>query len=275
MPKERVDVLAYKQGLFETREQAKRGVMAGLVVAVLNGQRYDKPGEKIDAATELKLKGDKLKYVSRGGFKLEKALTVFSLSVDGLITLDIGASTGGFTDVMLQNGAKLVYAVDVGTNQLVWKLRQDERVLSMEQYNFRYAEPKDFTKGQPAFASIDVSFISLSLILPALFKILEDKGQVVALIKPQFEAGRELIGKHGIVRDRQVHRSVLENVSAFATDCGFTVKGLDFSPIQGGHGNIEFLAHLEKSNHPENEAAADIQTVVDQAHEEFKKNEKT
>lgn len=275
MPKERVDVLAYKQGLFETREQAKRGVMAGLVVAVLNGQRYDKPGEKIDAATELKLKGDKLKYVSRGGLKLEKALTVFSLSVDGLITLDIGASTGGFTDVMLQNGAKLVYAVDVGTNQLVWKLRQDERVLSMEQYNFRYAEPKDFTKGQPAFASIDVSFISLSLILPALFKILEDKGQAVALIKPQFEAGRELIGKHGIVRDRQVHRSVLENVSAFATDCGFTVKSLDFSPIQGGHGNIEFLAHLEKSNHPENEAAADIQTVVDQAHEEFKKNEKT
>lgn len=275
MPKERVDVLAYKQGLFETREQAKRGVMAGLVVAVLNGQRYDKPGEKIDAATELKLKGDKLKYVSRGGLKLEKALTVFSLSVAGLVTLDIGASTGGFTDVMLQNGAKLVYAVDVGTNQLVWKLRQDERVLSMEQYNFRYAEPKDFTKGQPAFASIDVSFISLSLILPALFKILEDKGQAVALIKPQFEAGRELIGKHGIVRDRQVHRSVLENVSAFATDCGFTVKGLDFSPIQGGHGNIEFLAHLEKSDHPENEAAADIQTVVDQAHEEFKKNEKT
>lgn len=275
MPKERVDVLAYKQGLFETREQAKRGVMAGLVVAVLNGQRYDKPGEKIDAATELKLKGDKLKYVSRGGLKLEKALTVFSLSVDGLVTLDIGASTGGFTDVMLQNGAKLIYAVDVGTNQLVWKLRQDERVLSMEQYNFRYAEPKDFTKGQPAFASIDVSFISLSLILPALFKILEDKGQVVALVKPQFEVGRELIGKHGIVRDRQVHRSVLENVSAFATDCGFTVKSLDFSPIQGGHGNIEFLAHLEKSNHPENEAAADIQTVVDQAHEEFKKNEKT
>lgn len=141
MPKERVDVLAYKQGLFNTREQAKRGVMAGLVVNVINGERYDKPGEKIDEATELKLKGDKLKYVSRGGLKLEKALKVFVISVDGQITLDIGASTGGFTDVMLQNGAQLVYAVDVGTNQLVWKLRQDERVCSMEQYNFRYAEP--------------------------------------------------------------------------------------------------------------------------------------
>ncbi|MGT2924525.1 TlyA family RNA methyltransferase [Streptococcus caviae] len=274
MPKERVDVLAYKQGLFDTREQAKRGVMAGLVVNVINGERYDKPGEKIDAATELKLKGEKLKYVSRGGLKLEKALDVFSISVDNLITLDIGASTGGFTDVMLKNGAKFVYAVDVGTNQLVWKLRQDERVLSMEQYNFRYAEPKDFKQGQPAFASIDVSFISLSLILPALFKVLKDQGQVVALIKPQFEAGRELIGKHGVVKDRQVHKNVLKDVTAFATDCGFTVKGLDFSPIQGGHGNIEFLAHLEKSDQPENKAAASIETVVDQAHEEFKKNEK-
>ena len=208
MPKERVDVLAYKQGLFNTREQAKRGVMAGLVVNVINGERYDKPGEKIDEATELKLKGDKLKYVSRGGLKLGKALKVFVISVDGQITLDIGASTGGFTDVMLQNGAQLVYAVDVGTNQLVWKLRQDERVCSMEQYNFRYAEPSDFERGQPTFASIDVSFISLNLILPALAKILTDGGQVVALIKPQFEAGREQIGKHGIVKDKSVHETV-------------------------------------------------------------------
>ena len=164
MAKERVDVLAYKQGLFETREQAKRGVMAGLVIAVLNGERFDKPGEKIDSSTELKLKGEKLRYVSRGGLKLEKALDVFGISVEGATTLDIGASTGGFTDVMLQSGAKLVYAVDVGTNQLVWKLRQDERVISMEQYNFRYAEPSDFTQGQPTFASIDVIFISLGLI---------------------------------------------------------------------------------------------------------------
>lgn len=270
MPKERVDVLAYKQGLFETREQAKRGVMAGLVVNVINGERYDKPGEKIDDATELKLKGEKLKYVSRGGLKLEKALQVFGISVDGQTTIDIGASTGGFTDVMLQNGAKLVYAVDVGTNQLVWKLRQDERVRSMEQYNFRYAELADFTEGQPTFASIDVSFISLNLILPALHNILADDGQVVALIKPQFEAGRDQIGKNGIIRDKAVHQKVLETVTSFAVDFGFTVKGLDFSPIQGGHGNIEFLVHLQKSADAKNLVAAMIPEIVEKAHKEFK-----
>ncbi|MGF0099799.1 TlyA family RNA methyltransferase [Streptococcus alactolyticus] len=270
MPKERVDVLAYKQGLFDTREQAKRGVMAGLVVNVINGERYDKPGEKIDAGTELKLKGEKLKYVSRGGLKLEKALRVFGLSVDGQTTIDIGASTGGFTDVMLQNGAKLVYAVDVGTNQLVWKLRQDARVRSMEQYNFRYAQLADFTEGQPTFASIDVSFISLKLILPALHAILADQGQVVALIKPQFEAGREQIGKNGIIRDKAVHQKVLEQVTAFALADGFSVKGLDFSPIQGGHGNIEFLAHLEKSADPQSQVAAQIPEIVEKAHKEFK-----
>ncbi|MCP1638878.1 TlyA family RNA methyltransferase [Streptococcus gallinaceus] len=269
MPKERVDVLAYKQGLFDTREQAKRGVMAGLVVSVLNGERYDKPGEKIDEATELKLKGEKLKYVSRGGLKLEKALTVFGISVEGKTTIDIGASTGGFTDVMLQNGAKLVYAVDVGTNQLVWKLRQDERVRSMEQYNFRYAERKDFTEGLPSFASIDVSFISLNLILLALHGILAEGGEVVALIKPQFEAGREQIGKNGIVKDKAVHQAVLKNVTSFAVDFGFTVKGLDFSPIQGGHGNIEFLAHLEKSDSAQNKVLEQISDITNKAHEEF------
>lgn len=270
MPKERVDVLAYKQGLFETREQAKRGVMAGLVVNVINGERYDKPGEKIDDGTELKLKGEKLKYVSRGGLKLEKALQVFEISVDGQTTIDVGASTGGFTDVMLQNGAKLVYAVDVGTNQLVWKLRQDERVRSMEQYNFRYAELADFTEGQPTFASIDVSFISLNLILPALHNILADNGQVVALIKPQFEAGREQIGKNGIVRDKAVHQKVLENVTDFALNYGFIVKGLDFSPIQGGHGNIEFLVYLEKSADAQDLVTAMIPEIVEKAHKEFK-----
>lgn len=273
MPKERVDVLAFKQGLFETREQAKRGVMAGLVVSVINGERYDKPGEKIDDLTELKLKGEKLKYVSRGGLKLEKALQVFEISVDGLTTIDIGASTGGFTDVMLQNGAKLVYAVDVGTNQLVWKLRQDERVRSMEQYNFRYAEATDFAEGLPSFASIDVSFISLSLILPALHKVLADGGQVVALIKPQFEAGREAIGKNGIVRDKAVHEAVLKNVTSFAVEYGFTVKGLDFSPIQGGHGNIEFLVYLEKSQSPQNLLAVQLGEIVAQTHGEFTKDE--
>ncbi|MBM7636701.1 TlyA family RNA methyltransferase [Streptococcus saliviloxodontae] len=273
MPKERVDVLAYKQGLFETREQAKRGVMAGLVVNVINGERYDKPGEKIDEATELKLKGEKLKYVSRGGLKLEKALAVFDLSVEGKTTIDIGASTGGFTDVMLQNGAALVYAVDVGTNQLVWKLRQDARVRSMEQYNFRYAEIADFTEGVPSFASIDVSFISLNLILPALYQILEDGGQVVALVKPQFEAGRDQIGKNGIVKDKAVHDAVLRKVTAFAVDYGFTVRGLDFSPIQGGHGNMEFLALLEKTEAPQNLVSNHITDIVEKAHKEFKKNE--
>lgn len=272
MAKERVDVLAYRQGLFETREQAKRGVMAGLVVSLANGERFDKPGEKIDDGTELKLKGEKLKYVSRGGLKLEKALQVFGFSVADRVALDIGASTGGFTDVMLQNGAKLVYAVDVGTNQLAWKLRQDERVVSMEQFNFRYAEPADFDS-RPSFASIDVSFISLSLILPALYQILEEEGQVVALIKPQFEAGREQIGKKGIIKDKKVHLAVLETVTAFMLEAGFSVKGLDFSPIQGGHGNVEFLAFLEKSEQPKNELEQDLVAVVEAAHKEFKDEE--
>ena len=272
MAKERVDVLAYRQGLFETREQAKRGVMAGLVVALANGERFDKPGEKIDDTTELKLKGEKLKYVSRGGLKLEKALQVFGLSVADRVALDIGASTGGFTDVMLQAGARLVYAVDVGTNQLAWKLRQDERVVSMEQFNFRYAEPADFDF-RPSFASIDVSFISLSLILPALYHILEEGGQVVALIKPQFEAGREQIGKKGIIKDKKVHLAVLETVTAFMLEAGFSVKGLDFSPIQGGHGNVEFLAFLEKSEQPKNDLEQDLVAVVEAAHKEFKDEE--
>lgn len=273
MAKERVDVLAYKQGLFETREQAKRGVMAGLVVATINGQRFDKPGEKIDSDTELKLKGEKLKYVSRGGLKLEKALEVFDLSVADLVTLDIGASTGGFTDVMLQAGAKQVYAVDVGTNQLVWKLRQDPRVISMEQYNFRYAQLLDFTEGQPSFASIDVSFISLGLILPALHGILADGGQVVALVKPQFEAGREQIGKNGIVKDPAIHQRVLQEVTALAVAEGFSAMQLDFSPIQGGQGNIEFLLHLEKSASAVNQVADQIQPLVAQAHSQFKSRE--
>lgn len=272
MAKERVDVLAYKQGLFDTREQAKRGVMAGLVVAVINGERFDKPGEKIDEATELKLKGEKLKYVSRGGLKLEKALNQFGLSVEGKIAIDIGASTGGFTDVMLQNGASQVFSVDVGTNQLAWKLRNDPRVISMEQFNFRYAEPDDF-EATPNFASIDVSFISLDLILPALHRILAENGQVVALVKPQFEAGREQIGKNGIIKDPKIHLAVLEKVAAFAGTHGFAVMGVDYSPIQGGHGNIEFLMYLEKKEEKTKPTTEQLEAVVELAHKEFKHEE--
>lgn len=272
MAKERVDVLAYKQGLFDTREQAKRGVMAGLVVAVINGERFDKPGEKIDEATELKLKGEKLKYVSRGGLKLEKALNQFGLSVEGKIAIDIGASTGGFTDVMLQNGASQVFSVDVGTNQLAWKLRNDPRVISMEQFNFRYAEPDDFEE-TPSFASIDVSFISLDLILPALHRILAENGQVVALVKPQFEAGREQIGKNGIIKDPKIHLAVLEKVAAFAGTHGFAVMGVDYSPIQGGHGNIEFLMYLEKKEEKTKPTTEQLEAVVELAHKEFKHEE--
>lgn len=272
MAKERVDVLAYKQGLFDTREQAKRGVMAGLVVAVINGERFDKPGEKIDEATELKLKGEKLKYVSRGGLKLEKALNHFGLSVEGKIAIDIGASTGGFTDVMLQNGASQVFSVDVGTNQLAWKLRNDPRVISMEQFNFRYAEPDDF-EATPNFASIDVSFISLDLILPALHRILAENGQVVALVKPQFEAGREQIGKNGIIKDPKIHLAVLEKVAAFAGTHGFAVMGVDYSPIQGGHGNIEFLMYLEKKEEKTKPTTEQLEAVVELAHKEFKHEE--
>ncbi|KXT75340.1 TlyA family RNA methyltransferase [Streptococcus sp. DD12] len=271
MPKERVDVLAHQQGLFETREQAKRGVMAGLVIASHNGQRYDKPGEKIDTTIHLRLKGEKMAYVSRGGLKLEKGLAVFGIDLSHRTCLDIGASTGGFTDVMLQKGASTVYAVDVGTNQLAWKLRQDQRVLSMEQYNFRYAALADFTAGQPTFASIDVSFISLGLIFPALARILADGGEVVALVKPQFEAGKDAVGKKGIVKDPQVHQKVIKAVMAQANSNGFSNCGLDFSPIQGGHGNTEFLLYLKKAPQMDNLDEALVSRVVADAQKGFKK----
>ncbi|AMV61413.1 RNA binding methyltransferase FtsJ like [Pediococcus damnosus] len=249
MKKERVDVLLVSQGLFDTREKAKRAVMAGEILGE-NEERLDKPGSKISVDTELHFKGKLMPYVSRGGLKLEKALKVFKISVQGKTVLDIGSSTGGFTDVMLQNGAKMSYALDVGTNQLVWKLREDPRVVVMENTNFRYAKLADFTHGQPEFASIDVSFISLKLILPALKQILKPNGSVVALIKPQFEAGKDKVGKHGIIRDPKVHEEVLKNTLNMAVENGYNVVGLDFSPIKGGEGNIEFLMHIVSTDEP-------------------------
>ncbi|MCY8465225.1 TlyA family RNA methyltransferase [Bacillus atrophaeus] len=240
--KERLDVLLVERGLMETREKAKRAIMAGIVYS--NENRLDKPGEKIERDLPLTVKGNPLKYVSRGGLKLEKALQEFPVSVEGKIMIDVGSSTGGFTDCALQNGAKQSYAVDVGYNQLAWKLRQDERVVVMERTNFRYATAADFTKGLPEFATIDVSFISLRLILPVLKTLLVSGSDCIALVKPQFEAGRESVGKKGIVRDPKVHMEVLQRMVRFAAAEGYVCKGLSFSPITGGDGNIEFLLHL-------------------------------
>ncbi|PFH84774.1 TlyA family RNA methyltransferase [Bacillus sp. AFS088145] len=270
--KERVDVLLVDRGLIETREKAKRAIMAGLVYT--NEQRLDKPGEKIDIELPLQIKGDVMPYVSRGGYKLEKAINTFDLSVKDKIMIDIGSSTGGFTDCALQNGAKKSYALDVGYNQLAWKLRQDERVIVMERTNFRYVKPEDLIEGLPQFASIDVSFISLRLILPVLKTLLVPSSDVVALIKPQFEAGREQVGKKGIVRDPKVHEQVIEMMIDFALRQGYDIKALTFSPITGGDGNIEFLIHLHWEGSKEignSELNRLPMEIVNEAHNELKK----
>jgi 23S rRNA (cytidine1920-2'-O)/16S rRNA (cytidine1409-2'-O)-methyltransferase len=269
--KERLDVLLVERGLAETREKAKRTIMAGLVFS--NENRLDKPGEKVNSDIPLRIKGKVLPYVSRGGLKLEKALKIFDLNVKDKILIDIGASTGGFTDCALQNGAKMSYALDVGYNQLAWKLRQDERVVVMERTNFRYVTPADLTKGMPSFASIDVSFISLKLILPVLKTLLVLNSDVVALVKPQFEAGREQVGKKGIVRDPKVHENVLEMIIDFAQKLGFDIRDLSFSPITGGDGNIEFLLHLSWTGEKpigENLLQKNPKDVVQEAHLELK-----
>lgn len=269
--KERVDVLLVEQGLFETREKAKRAIMAGIVFS--HETRLDKPGEKIPADTPLMVKGKTLPYVSRGGLKLEKALNVFNLSVADKVLLDIGASTGGFTDCALQNGAKMSYALDVGYNQLAWKLRQDERVVVMERTNFRYVTASDLAGEMPNFASIDVSFISLKLILPVLKTLLVSGSDIVALVKPQFEAGREQVGKKGIVRDPKVHEHVLQSMIDFSLETGYDVKDLSFSPITGGEGNIEFLLHLfwnGKDAEGDNQLKVLPAEIVKRAHLELK-----
>ncbi len=266
MKKERVDVLCVEQGLFESREKAKRAIMAGIVRD--DYDYIDKPGTKIPVDSHLYIKGEKLAYVSRGGLKLEKALKEFQLDITNMIMLDIGSSTGGFTDCALQNGVKEVYALDVGTNQLVWKLRNDQRVHVMEQTNFRYATLDMFTYGQPEFASVDVSFISLKHIFPPLSKILKKGGNVVVLIKPQFEAGKDDVGKHGIVSDPMIHQRVIQQVIEYAHDSSLSIRALNYSPITGGIGNIEFLACFQNSENTDIEI--DVENVVQEAHMHFK-----
>jgi 23S rRNA (cytidine1920-2'-O)/16S rRNA (cytidine1409-2'-O)-methyltransferase len=271
--KQRLDVLLVERGLIETREKAKRAIMAGLVYS--NEERLDKPGEKVSEDAHLTIKGKIMPYVSRGGLKLEKALKVFDIEVKDKVMIDIGSSTGGFTDCALQNGAKMSYAIDVGYNQLAWKLRQDERVVVMERTNFRYVNPADLPGEMPAFASIDVSFISLSLILPVLKTLLVPGGDCIALIKPQFEAGKDQVGKKGIVRDPKVHQAVIEKIMALAVREGYNIQGLSYSPITGGDGNIEFLIHLRwtgEGNDGISLLTVTPQQVIEEAHNQFKAN---
>ena len=242
--KERLDVLLVKRGLAESREKAKAIIMSGNVF--VNEQREDKAGSTFPVSARIEVKGQAMKYVSRGGYKLEKAIEEYGVSVDGKICMDVGSSTGGFTDCMLQNGATKVYAVDVGTNQLAWKLRTDERVVSMEKTNIRYLTPEEI-EDSIEFASIDVAFISLTKVLVPVRELLAESGEVVCLIKPQFEAGREKVGKKGVVRDKSVHMDVIEMVTSFAKEIGFKPIKLDYSPIKGPEGNIEYLLHIVKT----------------------------
>ncbi|SEL16434.1 23S rRNA (cytidine1920-2'-O)/16S rRNA (cytidine1409-2'-O)-methyltransferase [Carnobacterium iners] len=274
MKKERVDILLVEQGLYDSVEKAKRAIMAGIILTDKN-ERIDTAGEKIPVTIQLKRKGEKLRYVSRGGLKLEKAMAIFDVSIKDKIMLDIGSSTGGFTDAALQHGAKLSYALDVGTNQLSWKLRQDPRVVVMEQTNFRNSRLKDFKKGQPNLVSIDVSFISLRIILPVLKEIVSVGGDVLALIKPQFEANRNDVGEKGIIHDPIIHQEVLIRMVQFSLDQGYDVEALSFSPITGGQGNIEFLAHLKWNNKLKGSLNKIVSTdeIVKLAHESFQFNQ--
>ena len=241
--KERLDVLLVKRGLAESREKAKAIIMTGNVF--VENEREDKAGQTFADTVKIEIKGKQMKYVSRGGYKLEKAMESFPISLEGKVCMDVGSSTGGFTDCMLQNGARLVYAIDVGTNQLAWKLRQDERVVSMEKTNIRYVVPEDIGE-LVEFVSIDVAFISLTKVLPAVKELMKESAQMVCLIKPQFEAGREKVVKKGVVREKSTHWEVIDNVIDFSKDMGFSILGLEHSPIRGPEGNIEYLLYVEK-----------------------------
>lgn len=262
--KKRLDILVTERGLAESREKAKTLIMAGQVY--VDGQKADKPGDTFseDAAVEVRGKG--LPYVSRGGLKLEKAMREFGLQLQGRTCMDIGASTGGFTDCMLQNGAQRVYSVDVGYGQLAWSLRTDPRVVNLERTNARYLTQEQVPE-EIGFFSVDVSFISLTLILPAVRPLLAEHGQAVCLIKPQFEAGKEKVGKKGVVRDKAVHEEVIEKIRSFALENGFSVLGLTFSPVKGPEGNIEYLIYLERSEAPsQGEQVPSAQQVVEESH---------
>lgn len=261
--KERIDVLMAEKGLAPSREMAKRLIMEGHVY--IGEQRIDKPGTTVCEESEIIVR-ETAKYVSRGGLKLEKAITAFDIELNGKNCMDIGASTGGFTDCMLQNGASFVYSVDVGYGQLAWKLRTDNRVNCMERTNIRYFDTS-LLNHEIDFVSIDVSFISLKLVLPKVKEILKGNCFCAALVKPQFEAGREKVGKKGVVRDIKVHREVLENAVSYATDLGFSIKGLDFSPIKGPEGNIEYLMYIKNDGRGEAAPNELIDKVIDSSHE--------
>lgn len=266
--KQRLDVALVERGLIASREKAKVVIMEGLVY--VNGQKSDKAGAQVKDDDKIEVRGETLRYVSRGGKKLEKAMQVFPIALNDCICIDIGASTGGFTDCMLQNGAVKVYSVDVGYGQFAWKLRQDPRVVCMEKTNIRYVTPADIDDVLD-FASVDVSFISLTKVLIPARELLRDGGEMVCLIKPQFEAGREKVGKKGVVRDKAVHEEVVERIIEFASQNGFFVKNLEYSPIKGPEGNIEYLVYIRKDETGGVDAAVDIKAVVDAAHGELDK----
>ena len=268
--KERLDVLLVNRGMVESREKAKAIIMTGNVF--VNEQREDKAGQKFPVDVYIEIRGKKLKFVSRGGYKLEKALQVFPIDLTDLTCMDVGASTGGFTDCMLQNGAKFVYSIDVGTNQLAWKLRQDERVRSMEKTNIRYVTAEDVGE-LVDFVSIDVAFISLTKVLEPIWHLMKNEARMVCLIKPQFEAGRRALGKSGVVRDRGAHRQVLRELWDFWHEQGCRVLALTHSPITGGDGNIEYLAVLSRSAQ-ETVPEQTLRAIVDAAFDAIKNNKR-
>lgn len=261
MAKIRLDVFLTENNMAPSRSAAQAMIMAGNVY--IDNQKAMKAGDMIKGSEKIEVRGKSSQYVSRGGLKLEKAMQVFPINLDGKICMDIGASTGGFTDCMLQNGASKVYSIDVGYGQLAWSLRQDPRVVNMERTNIRYLE-RDSLDETPVFFSVDVSFISLKLVLPVVFKVLAENGEGVCLIKPQFEAGRENVGKKGVVREKSTHINVIETVLDFTKEIGFSVKGLDFSPVRGPEGNIEYLMHIKKTT--EDSSVFDVPALVDLSH---------